>query len=307
MPRDASGLISNNEARFIVQALREEQRIDGRRPFDYRPVEYKFAADDSGAEVLLGRTRVLTAVSAELVSPFADRGNEGRVQYNVDFSPMASPAFEAGRPGEAAQEVTRLVERALRDSHAVDLEALCVIAGRKVWFMRVDIHVLDADGNLADAAVLSALAALLSFRRPDVSVGGADGCQVIMHSAGEKETVPLSIHHLPFALTFGFFGEGDLVVLDPGHKEEASQSGRLTVVVNAHKEVCAVHKLDGVPLPASMILRCVRIAASQVEELTSGLRAALDAHEVARIARRVRRHGAKPASPAPAAQPVAVQ
>ena len=27
-----------------------------------------------------------------------------------------------------------------------------------------------------------------------------------MHSADEKETVPLSIHHLPFALTFAFFG-----------------------------------------------------------------------------------------------------
>ena len=34
--------------------------------------------------------------------------------------------------GDAAQEVVRLVERALRDSHAVDLEALCVIAGRRV-------------------------------------------------------------------------------------------------------------------------------------------------------------------------------
>ncbi len=30
-------------------------------------------------------------------------------------------------------EVTRLVERTFRDSRAVDLEALCVIAGRKVW------------------------------------------------------------------------------------------------------------------------------------------------------------------------------
>lgn len=55
--------------------------------------------------------------------------------------------------------------------------------------------------------------------------------------------------------------EGDLVVLDPGHKEEASQSGRLTVVVNAHKEVCAVHKLDGVPLPASMVRLCQSVAA----------------------------------------------
>ena len=45
---------------------------------------------------------------------------------------MASPAFEAGRPGEAAIEVMRLLERALRDSRAVDLEALCVLVGQKV-------------------------------------------------------------------------------------------------------------------------------------------------------------------------------
>lgn len=307
MPRGATELISNNEANFIVQALRGEQRLDGRRPFDFRQIEWEFAADDSGAEVLLGRTRVLTAISAELVPPFADRGNEGRVQYNVEFSPMASPAFEAGRPGDAAQEVVRLVERALRDSHAVDLEALCVIAGRRVWYLRVDIHVLDADGNLTDAVVLSALAALLSFRRPDVSVGGADGSEVIVHSAGEKETVPLSIHHLPFALTFAFFGDGDLVVLDPGSKEEAAQSGRLTVVVNAHKEVCAVQKLDGVPLPSSMMLRCIRIAASKVEELTQKLREALDAHEVARIQRRIRRHTPAVATDANVAGGVAVQ
>jgi exosome complex component RRP45 len=44
------------------------------------------------------------------------------------------------------------------------------------------------------------------------------------------------------------------VVLDPGYKEEAAQSGRLTVVVNAHKEICAVQKLDGVPLTSSMVI-----------------------------------------------------
>ena len=47
------------------------------------------------------------------------------------------------------------------------------------------------------------------------------------------------------------------MVLDPGHKEEAAQSGRLTVVVNAHKEICAVQKLDGVPLTSSMVIHTV--------------------------------------------------
>lgn len=47
------------------------------------------------------------------------------------------------------------------------------------------------------------------------------------------------------------------------------------------------------------IMRCIRIAASKVQELTAALRAALDARDVARIASRVRRHAT---APAPAVQ-----
>lgn len=45
---------------------------------------------------------------------------------------MASPNFEPGRPTENANELARLIERGLRETKAVDLEALCVLAGRKV-------------------------------------------------------------------------------------------------------------------------------------------------------------------------------
>lgn len=75
-----------------------------------------------------------------------------------------------------------------------------------MWAVRVDVLVLDHGGNLVDACSLAALAALLAFRRPDVSIGGADGQQVTVHTSGEKETVPLSIHHLPLAVTFALFG-----------------------------------------------------------------------------------------------------
>ena len=60
------------------------------------------------------------------------RPNEGSLRFNVEFSPMASPNFEPGRPTENANELARLIERGLRETKAVDLEALCVLAGRKV-------------------------------------------------------------------------------------------------------------------------------------------------------------------------------
>lgn len=92
----------------------------------------QFSLDDRQATVQLGTTRVVTAIAAELTAPYPDRPSEGSYRFNVEFSPMASPAFEPGRPGEDAIEVARLLERGLRQSGALDTEALCVHAGRKV-------------------------------------------------------------------------------------------------------------------------------------------------------------------------------
>lgn len=74
--------------------------------------------------------------------------------------------------------------------------------------MRVDVHVLDHCGNLADAAALAALAALLAFRRPEASVApGGDGerAAVTLHAPDAREPLPLSLHHLPLAVSFALF------------------------------------------------------------------------------------------------------
>ena len=92
----------------------------------------QFSLDDSSCTVTMGTTRVMTAIAASLEAPYPDRPSEGSIRFNVELSPMASPAFEPGRPGEDAVELARLVERGLRQSNAIDQEALCVLAGRKV-------------------------------------------------------------------------------------------------------------------------------------------------------------------------------
>ncbi len=56
--------------------------------------------------------------------------------------------------GEAAMEVTRLVERALRDSRAVDLEALCVLAGQKVCLMIYTSAVVPVDAHSQSGSVM---------------------------------------------------------------------------------------------------------------------------------------------------------
>ncbi|MCO5603312.1 hypothetical protein L7F22_057461 [Adiantum nelumboides] len=166
---------------FIFAALREDQRVDGRRPFDSRRLNIKLSREDGSAEVQLGQTLVMCSVSGQLVQPFPDRPNEGSLSVFTEFSPMADATFEPGRQGENAVELGRVIDRGLRESRAVDTESLCVLAGKAVWSLRIDICILDNGGNLIDAASIAALAALLSFRRPECSTGGEDGQEIVIH------------------------------------------------------------------------------------------------------------------------------
>ena len=53
--------------------------------------------------------------------------------------------------------------------------------------------------------------------------------------------------------------DGNTVIIDPGLKEEAAMQGRVTIMVNPNKEVCAVHKAGGVGLSSSQLFRWVHI------------------------------------------------
>ncbi|XP_062008039.1 exosome complex component RRP45A-like [Rosa rugosa] len=94
---------------------------------------------------------------------------------------MADPSFELGRPGESVIELGCVIDRGLRESRAVDTESLCIISSKLVWAIRDDLHILDNGGNLIDAANIAALAGILTFRRPECSLGGENGQGVIIH------------------------------------------------------------------------------------------------------------------------------
>ncbi|KAF4378443.1 hypothetical protein F8388_021637 [Cannabis sativa] len=130
-------------------ALLSNLRVDARRPFDYRNVIITFGKDDGSVEVQLGQTHVMVFVTGQLVQPYRDRSNEGTLSIFTEFSPMADPSFEPGCPTEAAIEVGHVIDRGLR--------------------------------SLVDTANIAALAALMTFRRPECSLGGDDGQEVIVH------------------------------------------------------------------------------------------------------------------------------
>lgn len=295
--------LSASEHAFILKALGEGLRVDGRRAHELRPINIAFGADGvkGSVQVRLGGTKVLAVATAELVEPYADRPTEGLLQFFVELSAMASPAFEPGRPSEAAVELMRLLERALRKSQAVDVEGLCVVAAKHVWSVRVDVTVLDQCGNLPDAVTLAALAALKHLRLPAVRVDGSgDGASVQILPADQAERQPLAFHHTPVSVSLGFFSlDGGSVahVVDPTDREELVTSGHLTVVINQHQEICAMHKPGGLPIDEGRLMECVQQAATVAPQMLLALEGVLQAHskKLAEAAETLRRTGRKAA------------
>ncbi|XP_057765425.1 exosome complex component RRP45A-like [Salvia miltiorrhiza] len=279
-----------NDKNFIQTALLSDLRTDGRGPFDYRNLTIQFGSEDGSSEVQLGQTRVMGFVTSQLVQPYRDRPNEGTLAIFTEFSPMADPSFEVGRTGESAVELGRIVDRGLRESRAIDTESLCVVAGKWVWSIRIDLHILDNGGNLVDAANIAALAALLTFRRPECTLGGEDGQAVIIHPPEVREPLPLIVHHLPVAVTFAFIGNESRVIVDPSHFEEAVMGGKLTATLNTNGDVCAIQKAGGEGVMQSVVMQCLRIASVKAADITGKIRKAVESYKTKRDLKKIKRH-----------------
>ncbi|GAA5835168.1 hypothetical protein JCM3766R1_006890 [Sporobolomyces carnicolor] len=264
------------EATFIQQLLANSLRLDSRNPYDLRPVSLRFGEQSGWVECSLGDTKVIAQCTAEIVRPQSDRPYEGFLTLNTEIGPMASSAYEAGRSNEEEVLMARLLEKALRRSEAVDREALCLVAGQKVWHIKVDVHFLNDCGNMLDCASIAAITALRHFRKPDVTVNGED---IIIHSMTERVPVPLAIHHSPICLTYAFFNLPNSTttsVIDPTHQEQILANSLLTLTLNAQSEICVLSKQGGLPIEADEIMRVLGVGIERVKELDEKIKKALD-------------------------------
>lgn len=232
----------------------------------------------------LGKQEFLDRFPVNLFLQKLNRATEGILFFNLELSQMAAPAFEPGRQSDLLVKLNRLLERCLRNSKCIDTESLCVVAGEKVWQIRVDLHLLNHDGNIIDAASIAAIVALCHFRRPDVSV---QGDEVTLYTLEERDPVPLSIHHMPICVSFAFFQQGTYLLVDPSEREERVMDGLLVIAMNKHREICTIQSSGGIMLLKDQVLRCSKIAGVKVVEITELIQKALENDQ------KVRKEGGK--------------
>ncbi|NXU80567.1 EXOS9 protein, partial [Oreotrochilus melanogaster] len=154
----------------------------------------------------------------------------------------------------------------------------------QVWQIRLDLHLLNHDGNITDAAGIAGIAALCHFRRPEVSVQGEE---VTVYTPEERDPVPLSIHHMPICVSFAFFQQGTYLLVDPSEREESVMDGVLVIAMNKHREICTIQSSGGIMLVKDQVLRCSKITAVKVAEITELIQKALENDQ------KVRKEGGK--------------
>lgn len=214
----------------ISTLLSKGKRSDGRGFGELRPVsiiEGAIETAEGSARMKLGKTEVVVGIKMGVGEPFPDTPNKGVLTTNVELIPMAFEEFESGPPSPMAIELSRVVDRGIRESQMIDLEKLCIEAEKEVWVLYVDIYALDYDGNLFDASSIAAVAALKNTVVP-------------AKRFGKGEDFPLPLRSTPISITTVKID--DYLVVDPTLEEEEVSSARLTVATDENGDLRAMQK-----------------------------------------------------------------
>jgi exosome complex component RRP45 len=289
---------------FVLHGITDlGYRVDGRAFGARRPVSFEFGSKDAHCVVRLGKTVVCACIAARIEQPVG-RSNEGSVRCVVKDVAMRGGKKQTGELRETLQLYERFLDRSFKESKAVDLESLCIQSGKYVWYLEVQMTVMNDDGNVLDALGYAALGALRVFKRPDVSVSKERGKALHVSSFDEKEGVPITLHHFPVAVTFVTLGGGAMqdsngdgasgrtqVLIDPTRAEESCSSGSMTISITPQGELCAVQKAEGCGMTHSEIFACMRRGMEVAKEGCDALDSALKGHGIDRVSARIVKRG----------------
>ncbi|MDG6229278.1 MAG: exosome complex protein Rrp42 [Candidatus Thermoplasmatota archaeon] len=233
----------------LYKLVEQGKRADGRQFNQYRPITIEpgiISKAEGSARVRIGNTQVIAGIKMSIGDPYPDTPDSGVITTAAELIPLASPDFEAGPPDQQTIELARVVDRGIRESEVIDLGKLCIIPGEKIWIIFIDIHIIDYDGNLFDAASLAALAALFNAKVPitqlmpmleKIKEQYPDAAGYLQE---HPEDYPLPLRDPPISCTFVKFNNA--IVVDPSIDEQDIAEARITVATDPKGDIRAMQK-----------------------------------------------------------------
>jgi exosome complex component RRP43 len=254
---------------FLAEGVRPDARTFG-EPRQTACTPGVISSADGSASVQVGGTSVVAGVQLSPFSPPALASTAGRLVVVVDMAQAAASQSAARADDDQAVALSDFVTRTLQQARAVDDGDLIIKEGAAAWAITLSITCLNFDGNIVDAVMLAALAALLDTRIPAVEL--SDTGAVVECNKPAKALV---LRALPVCLTLALFenleaGKPDMVV-DPTAEEEKLCKATVTVVVSCavSRQVEAsatrdapimVHKAGGLPVAGACLEEAIQHA-----------------------------------------------
>lgn len=252
----------SNLAEYLSQLLDKNMREDGRKPYQFRKL--KIVTDvlsqaNGSARVKLGDTEILVGVKMDIGEPFPDSPEEGILIVTGELTPIAADEYETGPPTPEAIEIARVIDRAIRESGAIDMAKLCIKPKERVWIIFIDIYPINNDGNLFDAGLLGAIAALKTAKMPKYDK------KEDKVNYRELTNQKLPVVELPVLCTFGKID--DKLFVDPTAREEKVMDCRLSIGVIENRTICAMQKGGEGSITRNEVLDIVKRAQELSKEL----------------------------------------
>jgi len=244
---------------YVLKLLENGERVDGRKLDAFRDIHIEtniIKRAEGSARVKIGKTDVIVGIKTEIGEPFSDMPNMGILKTGAEFTPIASPDFESGPPGEDATELARIVDRGIRESDCIDLEKLCIKEGKEAWEVFVDIHIINHDGSLIDASALAAVAALRVTKIPKL-----ENDKIIR----DKTEMKLPLLHTPITVTVG--KTSGKFIIDPSKEEEEILDSKISIAVMEDGKICAVQKSGESSLSMEDINEIIDLAVKKSKEI----------------------------------------
>ena len=231
---------NNLTKQSVLDYLEQDKRFDGRKFLEMRELEIETGISknaEGSARVKLGNTEVLAGVKLDVTEPYTDHEDEGTLITTLELSPLASADFESGPPRINAIEMARLVDRGIRESGFIDFKKLSIKEGEKVWGIFLDLYAMNDDGNLIDAGVIAALAALMTCKFPEYD----EKKEKVQYGKLTSKELPTT-KNIPITMTF--YKIGEKIIFDPCKEEEESADARLSLAMSEYNKKIVINSMQ---------------------------------------------------------------
>ena len=112
-------IIPKIEKEYILNNIKLHQRSDNRNFNNYRDICIKQLHENGQIQVTIGNTMVISQIFSSIISPSADRSNEGVIVFSIESSNFKHTGECNGSNediSEMRNRINNLLEKSLKDT-----------------------------------------------------------------------------------------------------------------------------------------------------------------------------------------------